>query len=214
MAGPISALRFVHSAILHESDRIDAAATSATSGDDLAALADDVAFFEELVLLHTRGEELGMFPVLAELAPHIDETYLFDHEDERATFAALRAAITDGDVRAAQRSAVVLRQHAHSHIEKENTLLLPFVEEQLPPPEQGAMLGKILSTIPPEQMPAVVPWIIERISADDAESYVRVLQGAMPPEVFERARTWIRDGVSPSRWDELRTRVPDLASST
>ena len=212
MPGPINTLRFVHTAILSESDRIDAAAAAATGSDELAAISDDVAFFEELVLLHTRGEELGMFPVLAELAPHIDETYLVDHEHERASFAALREAIAAGDVPAARRAAVVLRQHAHSHIEKENTLILPFVDEHLAVPEQGAMVGKILSTIPPEKMSSVVPWIINRISADDAQAYVTVLEGAMPPEVFAAAKGWIRDGVEPDVLAELTLRLPQLTS--
>lgn len=212
MPGPINALRYVHSAILSESDRIDEAAAGATTGDDLAALADDVAFFEDLVLLHTTGEELGLFPVLAEAAPHIDETYLFDHEDERKTFSALRDALASGDLHAARRAAVLLRGHAHSHIEKENTLILPFVDENFAPPDQGAMLGNILSTIPPEKMPAVVPWIIERISPDDAESYVTVLEAAMPPEVFSAAKGWIRDGVSDEVWSDLSSRLPHLAS--
>ena len=212
MPGPINALRFVHTAILAESDRIDDAAATASGADDLAALADDVAFFEDLVLLHTRGEELGLFPVLAEMAPHIDETYLFDHEDERRTFADLRQAITDNDLTTARRAAVVLRQHSHSHIEKENTLILPFVDENVDPPKQGEMLGNILSTIPPEKMPAVVPWIIERISPDEAEAYVTVLESAMPPEVFGAAKGWIRDGVSEGVWNELSSRLPQLAS--
>ena len=82
------------------------------------------------MLLHTSGEEIGMFPTLAEIAPHIDDTYLVDH------------------------------------IEKENTLILPFIEEPLAHPEQGAMIGKILSTIPPEKSPTVIPWIIERTPTD------------------------------------------------
>ncbi len=212
MSGPINALRFVHSAILAESDRIDEAAASATSGDDLTSLADDVAFFEDLVLLHTRGEEQGLFPVVAEAAPHIDETYLFDHEDERRTFAALRTAIGGRDLASAQRAAVVLREHAHCHIEKENTLILPFVDEHFAPEDQGVMLGNILSTIPAEKMQQVVPWIIDRVSADEAEAYVTVLEGAMPPEVFAAAKGWIRDGVSPAAWDELSSRMPHLVT--
>lgn len=212
MPGPINALRYVHSAILAESDRIDAVADGADSVEDLAHLADDVAFFENLVLLHTTGEEQGLFPKVAAAAPHIDETYLFDHEDERQTFTNLRSAIADGDVNEARRAAVVLREHAHSHIEKENTLILPFVDEHFAPPEQGQMLGEILSTIPSEQMAQVVPWIIDRLSADDAEAYVSVLEHAMPPEAFTAAKGWIRDGVAPGMYSELTTRLPQLSS--
>jgi len=211
MGGPINALRFVHSAILHESACVDDAMAAATGADDLASMADDVELFEELVLRHTSGEELGMFPVLAELAPHIDDTYLYDHEEERATFATLREAIAAGDVEAAQRAAISLRTHASAHIEKENTLILPFIEEQLPPPEQGAMVGKILSTIPPERQPVLVPWIVERLSTDDAAAYVSVLEAAMPPEVFTAATGWIRDAVSSDTWSGLTQRLPQLA---
>jgi hypothetical protein len=210
MPGPINALRYVHTAILNESDRIDQAAADARTGDELVALAADVAFFEDLVLLHTRGEEIGLFPKLAELAPHIDETYLHDHVDERETFTALRAAIDAADLTAARRAALALREHAHSHVTKENTYILPLVDERFGAPEQGAMLGEILSTIPPEKMPKVVPWIIDRVPADDAESYVRVLEGAMPPEVFGAAKSWIREGVAPETWTELSSRLPQL----
>jgi len=210
MPSPIDALRFVHSAILYESDRIDEEAAGAARGDQLTALADDVAFFEELVLLHTKGEELGLFPALADVTPHIDETYLFDHEGERSTFAALRQAIDAEDLASARRAAAMLRQEAHSHVEKENTFILPLVAESFPPPEQGAMVGKILSTIPPERMPAVVPWIIERVSPEEAEAYVTVLEGAMPPEVFSNAKDWIREGVSVEVWSDLSTRLPQL----
>lgn len=212
MPGPIDSLRFVHAAILSEVDRVDQATTDAASAEDLAALADDVEFFENLVLLHTKGEELGLFPAVAEAAPHIDETYLVDHEDERATFAALREAIAAGDLPAARRAAVVLRGHARSHITKENTLILPFVAAAFDPPKQAEMIGTILSTIPPEQMTAVVPWIINRIPTDDAEAYVRVLEHAMPPDVFGAARGWIREGVPAEIWDDLSARLPQLTA--
>ena len=212
MPGPINALRFVHTAILSESDRIDEAARTASSGEDIAAVAEDVAFFEDLVLLHTSGEEKGLFPVIAEAAPHIDDTYLVDHEDERQTFTELREAIGAGDLEAARRAAVVLRNHAHSHIGKENELILPFVEEHFSPPQQGEMIGNILSTIPPEKMPTVVPWIVERISPDEAEAYVTVLESAMPPEVFDAARGWIQNGVSDDLWNDLARRLPQLTA--
>ncbi len=210
MPGPINALRFVHTAILTESDRLDRAAADAQSGGDLAPLADDVEFFEDLVLLHTRGEEIGLFPVIAEMAPHIDETYLHDHVDERETFAALRQAVDAADLVEARRAAVVLREHAHSHIAKENTYILPFVDDHVEPPRQGEMLGHILSTIPPEKMARVVPWIIDRIPIDDAAHYVTVLEGALPPEAFDAAKGWIRDSVAPDTWSELTSRLPQL----
>jgi hypothetical protein len=74
------------------------------------------------------------------------------------------------------------------------------------------VLGRVLSTIPPERMSAVVPWIIERVSPDDGDAYLTVLEHATLPEVFPAAKGWIRDGVSAERWDDLSERRPQLTT--
>ena len=211
MPGPIDSLRFVHTAILAESARLERATESATSAEELRGLEADAAWFDELVNYHTRGEELGLFPLLAEKAPHIDDPYLFDHDSERRLLTGLREAIASGDLAAARRCALLLNEHTSTHIEKENTLILPFVADTFSVPEQVAIVQTILSTIPPDKMAVAVPWIIERLPMDQAETYARALASAMPPPVFAKARGWIQSGVSSEIWADLSSRVPELA---
>ncbi|MBW2463991.1 MAG: hypothetical protein JRH11_20250 [Deltaproteobacteria bacterium] len=90
--------------------------------------------------------------------------------------------------------------------------MVPLIAERFSPPEQGAIVNDILSAIPKEAMPKLVPWIVERQSVEDAVAYVSALRGAMPPPVFAAARGWIEGGVAPERWRALVERIPELAS--
>ncbi len=211
MPGPIDTLRFVHAAILAEADAIEAE----VAGDgDLAALPVRVGFFAELVEAHTRGEEKGLFPRLAARFPELDKGYLADHESERALFReiaelAARGAGGDASVRPRlARQAIALTEHARSHIQKENELLLPLVAATFSADEQGAMVRDILSVFTPAQMAAGVPFIVSRCDDGMACAYVEALSRAMPPPAFEAAKGWIRGGCDPTRVALLASRVP------
>ena len=216
MPGPIDSLRFVHEAILAEADAIEAAVAEAGSPADAGELAARVAYYGSLVDRHTRGEEIGLFPALAEKVPGLAEAYVFDHRDERELFEELaglfeRCAGGDADALSRlRRQVVALSEHVHSHVRKENELVLPLVHEHFTPPEQGAMVQKILSTIPPEDMQVAVPWIVSRLRTETAVAYVRVLEGAMPPPVFAAAKGWLRNGLSAERWGALGAEIPSL----
>lgn len=220
MPGPIDSLRYVHAAIEVEASALERRAREASSPAQAGALADDVAWFAEIVGYHTRGEEAGMFPPLAEKLPHVHDTYLFDHVEERElldriekTCGACAEAAGDGmdALEALRRDTVALAAHAQSHIRKENELILPLVHEHFPPPEQAVMIKNILATIPAEKMAKVVPWVVERQSPDGAAAYVRGLMHAMPEPVFAQARGWIQSGIAAERWSDLTARIPELA---
>lgn len=218
MPGPIDSLRYVHTAIEVEAARLETRALEASSPADASALAEDLAWLGELIGYHTRGEEAGLFPPLAEKLPHVHDTYLFDHVEERELLARLEkncAACSGSNGEAAlaelKRDAVALNAHAKSHIHKENDLILPLVHEHFPPPDQAKMIQAILATIPPEKMAKAVPWIVERQGPEEAAAYVRVLMHAMPEPVFAQAKTWIRAGIDAQRWADLTNRIPALA---
>ena len=215
MPTPIDSLRFVHAAILAEGARVDDLIHGPLDAAGARALAADVEFFADLVHKHTHGEEVGLFPRLAEREAHFAETYLHDHEEERARFrrvGELLAAMAGGaDVLAElRRESTALRAHATAHVTKENQLVLPYVATAFDVPAQAAILQAILATIPPADMARVVPWIVERVDADTACAYVNVLAGVMPPPAFTAARGWIRERCSPARVALLQERVPSF----
>ncbi len=215
MPGPIDSLLFVHSAILAEAAAIEDAAHSATTVE-VPELRDRIAFFSRLVDLHTKGEEKGLFPRLAERQDQIPTPYLHDHVHERKLFSELLdlcdecKSDADAFVRL-RRQSIALREHATAHISKENEILIPLVHETFTPEEQGVMLADILSVIPPEDMAQAVPFIVSRCDEDTAAKYVGALAGAMPPPVFEKAKGWIADGVDAERLAALKQKVPALA---
>lgn len=219
MPGPIDALRFVHAAILDEAATLEAGAASATSAEEAGALADRIEYFGNLVNGHTSGEEVGLFPRLVERDERYAETYLFDHVEERkllAELTALSRACEAGDAAALaplRRGLVAMNTHARAHIGKENELVLPLVASLFAPDEQAQMVRDILSTFTPEDTALAVPWIIARLDADTAATYVHALSNAMPPPVFDAAKGWIRGGISPAQWDALVERAPVLTAA-
>jgi hypothetical protein len=217
MPGPIDSLRFVHAALCVEADAFERNVREAANPADVAPLHKGFGILAEISEYHTRGEEIGLFPALKERSADIDTTYLYDHEDERAMFLEIQdnlAASSRGDEKALarlKRQSVAFNEHLQTHVRKENELILPYVSKNFSPPEQGAMLQKILSTIPQDAMSWAVPWVVERQLPDAAEAYVRALMGAMPPPVFEAAKGWIREGCSEARVADLQSRIPELA---
>jgi iron-sulfur cluster repair protein YtfE (RIC family) len=215
-AGPIFSLLYVHNAIRSEAAQLETLVREATSPGEAGELAERFVYLAKLLHMHQAGEEAGLFPVLAELFPHAADTYLFDHEEERSVGARLvelaHACGSDDEeaLAALQREVPVFRAAVEMHSRKEDELVFPLIAERFSPPEQGKIISDILAAIPKEEMPAAVPWIVDRQTLDDAEAYVRGLMGAMPPPVFAAARGWIEAGVASERWEQLKGRVPEL----
>jgi hypothetical protein len=218
MPGPIDSLRFVHAAILKESQRIDEDVRDGFGPEEARSLEPRLAFFARLIDLHTKGEEKGLFPHLVEKEPHFADTYLFDHQEETGLFEELQREVqevahkdVDADVPRLRRLVSTLRAHMEAHIKKENDLVLPLVGELFSPEEQGGMLKDILSTIAPADMGKAVPWIVDRLDVEMAERYVRALLGAWPPPMVENLKGWLKDGgVTPGHYETLMEKVPEL----
>ncbi|MBW2463992.1 MAG: hemerythrin domain-containing protein [Deltaproteobacteria bacterium] len=109
-AGPIDSLIYAHNAIRSEAGALVEALGHASSPQAAGELAPRIVFLHEFLRMHQEGEEKGLFPVLAEAFPHVPDTYLFDHEHERAAteeLVALATACASGDV-----AALAALQHA------------------------------------------------------------------------------------------------------
>lgn len=201
---PAEGVFFIHEAICADAAELESWAARVDSGDALAALGQRVAFLDRAVKLHTDGEEVGIYPQLEEKLRHYGDSYIFDHQMERKRFAALRGSIADAErdlteraLRDIQRQAIALAEHLHHHVEKENQLVVPMLCEQFSPAEQGAHMGKMMSSFSPVDMAAVVPWLIRNLQPQRRVGYVTMLKNASPPERFAALAGFIRDGVSP-----------------
>lgn len=220
---PIAGIRFIHTAIRRETAEIERLAKTLATPDDAAKLASKVEFLTAQVHLHTQGEENAIFPALETKQSEIAVHYVFDHKEEDKLLAALKdlaktlASETD-EKRASEaraellRNATALRHHAQLHIAKEEEIIVPLVQKHFAPPEQGAIVKQLLGSYRPDQMSQMIPWTITWLDPPDREAYVRIMQKGMPPQAFNALKDWLRTGTPAEVWDDLKTRVPDLAT--
>lgn len=216
MPGPINALRFVHAAILSEANDLETRAHGDLDADAANAMREDLKPFDALMRGHTKGEEVGLFPRLAEKESQFAQTYLRDHELEHAMFDELAGAlerVSGGDAAAAtdvRKTASAIRQHCASHIGKENDLVLPWVEENFSPPEQAEMVGKILSVFTPQDMQTFLPWIVRRLDDETAAAYIGIMSHAQPPEVFAKSVESLKASLPSEQLSRLSGQVEAL----
>ena len=218
MESPILGIRFVHTAIRRETENIEKL-VSGSDAIDPVALGKRVEWLTLMIHLHTEGEEVAMFPRLEEKAPNVKEHYLFDHAAEDKLLSELKELVAAVGTEAGatakrlrlQQCASALRHHAALHIAKEESIVIPLVQKNFTPPEQGAIVSEVIARYKPDQVREMLPWIINWLEPADREIYVRDMQHAMPPPVFAAAKDWIRSGTSNEVWSDLTKRVPELA---
>ncbi|UCE30341.1 MAG: hemerythrin domain-containing protein [Burkholderiales bacterium] len=216
--GPMQGLRFAHNAILKTTAEIEQAVLGAVTPEVALTLQPTVDFLAGFIAVHVAGEEKALYPPLGERVPHIGDTFLHEHREEENLYAELRGLIgrvaetgAERDLQSLRRDVIALRALSDSHVHKENEIVLGLIFEHFDAEAQGAMLGGILSVIPPADMPRYVPWIVRCQEDAQAVAYVSILAKSAPAPVFAAARGWIKGGVDAARWALLVEKIPALA---
>jgi hypothetical protein len=212
MAGPIDAIRAIHNAFRKDMEGIDAAALGAARGTPgLEAALERFRFFNEILVVHARGEEIAVFPVLEEVAPLIAEAYIDDHRGLDEAFDALDAAVAAGDALATARAAAAFKFHLDIHLFKEDTHLYRIFGERVPVPDQGKAVGIMAAEIPRELQPDFIMWMYPLLGDDDRENMTRIQQMVLPPEAFAGVKQLIQRAIGDD-WAELTRRMPELTA--
>ena len=191
---------------------IDAAALGAARGEpDLGAALERFRFFNEILVIHARGEEIAVFPALEEVAPLIAEAYVDDHRGLDQAFDALDAAVAAGDALATARAAAAFKFHLDIHLFKEDTHLYRIFGERVPVPDQGKAVGTMAAEIPRELQPDFILWMYPLLGDDDRENMTRIQQMVLPPEAFAGVKQLIQRAIGDD-WTELTRRMPELTA--
>jgi hypothetical protein len=210
MAEPLDAVTAIHNAFRKDMEGIDAAALNSARGH--AGIAPEVErfrFFNEVLVWHAKGEELGIFPALEAVAPSVAEAYERDHRGLDAAFDAMNAAVSAKDALATARASAAFRFHLDLHLGKEDAHLYRLVRERVPLADQGKAVGVMSSTVPQDRFPEVVAWMFPLMGHDDRENMTRIWQMVMPPPVFAGAKKLIQQAIG-NEWGELARRIPSL----
>jgi len=212
MAGPIDAIRAIHNAFRKDMEGIDAAALGAARGTPgLEAALERFRFFNEILVVHARGEEIAVFPALEEVAPLVAEAYVDDHRGLDEAFDALDAAVSAGDALATARATAAFKFHLDIHLFKEDTHLYRIFGERVTVPDQGKAVGTMAAEIPRELQPAFITWMYPLLGDDDRENMTRIQQMVLPPEAFAGVKQLIQRAIGDD-WSELTRRMPELSA--
>ena len=152
MTESLDAVIAIHNAFRRDIEMIDAAALDSARGKPgLAATVDRFRFFNEVLVWHGQGEELGIFPVLEGVAPLVAEAYEKDHRGLDAAFDALSAAVSAGDALQTARATAVFKFHLDIHLGKEDAHLYRIMRERVPVPDQIKAVSIMASSVPQDR---------------------------------------------------------------
>ena len=204
--GPLRALVFVHTALREELALLaEEAATLAIDGD--GSLDDLRARFDwatEALHFHAVGEDAALFPAIEERFPGAAMAFDDDHRTDEEIVAMMRERLAawheEGAAVEFAHLAGTLADRASLHMDQEERLLVPFVEERFSPEEQGAILGGMMAAFPPEFMLRGVPWIFTHLDDELRIRYATALKNAMPPEPFAMHMGNVEAALGPEGW--------------
>jgi hypothetical protein len=201
-----------HNAFRNDMQRIDAAARDMARGSQgLSATVERFRFFNEILVWHAEGEELGVFPAVDAVAPLVSEAYLMDHRGLDDAYDSLNTAYSAHDLLETARATAAFRFHLDMHLGKEDVHLYRIFRERVPAAEKGKVLGIMSRSIPPDRVPETIAWLFPLVGHDDREHVVRIWQTVMPPPVFASVKGLVKKAVG-SDWAELVRRIPSLES--
>jgi hypothetical protein len=210
MADPVDAIRAFHNAFRNDITHIDAAAFDTAKGTEgLAATIERFRFFNEMLVWHATGEEVGIFPAIENIAPLVAEAYVKDHHGLDSAFDELNRSYAAYDALRTARATAAFRFHLGCHLYKEDTHLYRIFREKIPLSEQWKALGILASKVPPERSPEVVGWLFPLIGHDDRENMTRIYQVMLPAPGFAKVKELIKKAIG-TDWAELTRRIPTL----
>ena len=220
MQGPLIALRFVHNAIRSEVAAWEQIADSDDLRDSSKLLthAQRLAAFEEFLREHEGGEEDVFYPAIEEAASHVVRAYLMDHQSLNRIVEQMAREIerlgksASGSAGSAglHRAAVALNATMDLHLAKEEEHLIALAEQLFSPEQQAKVAGGMAARTPRELQPRVNEFLFSRLSIDDGEGLLRVIQAVAPPPAFQGFTGMLAQVLTPAHWSALQQRIPNL----
>jgi hemerythrin-like domain-containing protein len=212
MPGPLRSLVFVHTALRNELNEFAHLAHAvARSENDIEALKERFDWATYALHYHAAGEDAALFPAIEAKYPGVAMTFDDDHQTDDALVAEMKQLLegtnAQNNLSRIARLADQLADRASLHMDKEERLLVPFVEEHFSMEEQGAILGGMMQAFPPEFMAKGVPWIFSHLDESLRISYATALKGAMPAEPFAMHMSNVEKQLGSDEWAPIAVAI-------
>ena len=212
MPGPLRSLVFVHTALRNElNDLANLAHAVARRENDIEVLKERFAWATYALHYHAAGEDAALFPAVEAKHPGVAMTFDDDHQTDDALVEEMKQLLEADNAQdkldEIARLADQLADRASLHMDKEERLLVPFVEEHFSMEEQGAILGGMMQAFPPEFMLKGVPWIFSHLDESLRISYATALKGAMPDEPFAMHMSNVEAKLGAEEWAPIAAAI-------
>ena len=212
MPGPLRSLVFVHTALRNELNDLANLAHAAAKGENnIETLKERFDWATYALHYHAAGEDAALFPAVEAKHPGVAMTFDDDHQTDDALVEEMKQLLeadnAQDNLGRIARLADQLADRASLHMDKEERLLVPFVEEHFSMEEQGAILGGMMQAFPPEFMLKGVPWIFSHLDENLRISYATALKGAMPGEPFAMHMSNVEEQLGPDEWAPIATAI-------
>lgn len=215
--GPIRVMHYPHKAIRTELASLVDLAEKLDVNSDFNELEERVKSLNEMVEFHAKGEEDFVYPACDELRNDISKAYLWDHDVDKKYFQGINECISkikesknQSDFDDLKSNLFGLKVILTAHADKEDDLIVPMIDAEVPPPQQGEMLAKINEHMPQDRMVPMFKWLLDRISTEDIADYMGIIKQGAPPEQFNGITSIVKGVLSGDQWNELLKLMPGL----
>lgn len=205
---------------LQTNDFADVTATSQLAADleNNFAVAQSAGCILCHLATHAHEEETVIFPGAAKFANELVSSLIADHheltrrETEIAKSAHEMVGLATPDARIA--AGIRLNQMSNellglyiTHMNREETELVPLMRERYSDPEQLAMQGTIIASFPPDRLFALLRWMLPSMNVNELSHVLGSVKRGAPPPLFKAVTDLCSQTVDPARWAVVRARI-------
>ena len=167
---------------------------------------------------HAEDEETVIFPSVTTVGTGLISQLIEEHHDlTRRELALAKSAhellAMDSPERRVDagthlnRAANVLFGAYIVHMNREESELVPLMGEHFTNEQMHAMQGKIVGSMPPERMFAILGWMLPSLNVTELTGLLSGFRQGMPPQVFKAVTDLCSARVDPTRWNTVKPRL-------
>ena len=167
---------------------------------------------------HALDEEASIFPEASRFADRLVRELIEEHHElTRRELALVQAghAIVDSPAPGDRIGAgIALNQSANelfavyiTHMNKEETELVPLLRRNMTDAQQVAIRGAVIGRMPPDRLFALLGWMLPSLNVTELSGLLASVRPAMPPAAFMAITNLCSAKVNPAIWNETKVRV-------
>lgn len=167
---------------------------------------------------HAEDENSVFFVATAPVLPELTAALIAEHHELTRRELALGerghriVALSSADDRV--RSGVRFNAEANelfvaylAHMNREDTELVPRMQERFTDAEMIAMRGRIIASMPPERLMAILRHMLPSLNVTELSELLAQVRPGLPPPAFQAITNLCEEDVDAVRWDAVKARV-------